>query len=201
MFQFNDDDTLIFEYSKGARGEDGKFISVFADPAVIQRSLEICLPDRNNLIDRYLSAEHLQASKAQQIAAYEKDPVAYMTALVTRDHLYQALLPATVADPSTTPDPNSFPAPVPNPESPLEFARRNNVLPPTEYTPEEIALIKMGGIAHQDLCIGVRKAFQLLEFDETTGNGCTDYMAVAVKNLYHDWLKKKRGNTPDTPIS
>lgn len=192
MFQFTEEQTKIFEYSKGERDENGKFINLFADPAAIDRQLEICLPNRDAMIDQYTGGLTIQQNKARDILAYQKNPDAYMAELVTKKHGYQPQLP----NPAGPGDP------IPNPESALEFAKRNNIQPPTAgFSPEEAALIRMGNIAHQNLCIGIRGAFGLLEFDAKTGKGCTDQMAIAVLNHWQDWLEKKSGNTPPPPTS
>lgn len=191
IFKFSEQDTRIFEYSKGERDEHGAFIPVYADPAAIDRQLDICLPNRNTLIDQFLSGVNLQKKKAQEVAVYEQNPGGYMAMLAEKNG-YQKVLPNHEAGIGET---------VPNPESPLDYAKRMNVLPPTDFTNEEMATIRMSGVAHQNLCRGVRAAFGLPDFDEATGKGCTDTMAIAVLNHWQDWLEKKSGSTQETPTS
>jgi hypothetical protein len=185
LFNFDATDTLIFDYSKGTRDEKGDFIVVFADPAALDRALDICLPSRNQLIDQHLAGNEVKLAKSRAVAAYLKNPDAFMTALATRDYGYQPLLPAPAGVGT-----------IPNPESGVDYAKRNKVPLPTEYSANECALIKMGAIGHQDLCRGIRAAFDLLPFEEKTGAGCTDSMAIAVLNHYQEWLEKKDSNTP-----
>lgn len=191
LFGFTEEDARIFQYSKGARGEDGKFITVFADPVQLGRAIDLCLPNRNHLIDQHMAAENLKVAKAQAVMAYEQDPARYITMLVIRDHAYQPMLP----------DLEGKSGGIPNPESALDFAKRMNVPPPGEYTLEEVATIKMGAIGHQNLCRGIREAFDLLPFDQATGQGCTDLMAIAILNSYQEFLEKKNPSTPETQTS
>lgn len=191
MLGFKDADRGIFKYSKGELNEDGTFKFIFADPAAIERQLDFCLPNRNAMIDQHLAAEAAKIAKARDVIAYEKDPAAFMRMLVIRDHGYQEYLP----------NPDGLGDALPNPESPEAFAARMEIPSPVEFSPEEIAVIKMGAVAHQNLCLGIRGAFDLMPFNETTGAGCTDRMAISVMNDYQDWLEKKDGNTPNTPTS
>jgi hypothetical protein len=68
--------------------------------------------------------------------------------------------------------------------------------PRKTLTDEDKAIIRMGAIAHDALCLGIRDAFGLLPFNETTGAGCTDRMAIWVYNQFLEWLEKKDGSTP-----
>lgn len=155
MFNFNEADTRIFEYSRGERNPDGTFKIIYADPATIRRQLDISLPNRNQLVDQYLAGQHVKKVKAAEAYAHEQ---------------------ARHADPAL-------------PDKIIEF------------TDDENAAIRMGGIAHQKICNGIRDAFELLPFDSTTGIGCTEYMTIAVLNHWDEWLEKKDGSTPPLQTS
>ena len=155
VFQFDEADTKIFQYSRGERDENGAFKPVYADPAAIKRQLEISLPNRSQLIDQYLAGENVKRIK--------------------RTEEFEAAK-AHSEDPSV-------------PEKIIEWSG------------DDMATVRMGGIAHEALCFGVRDAFKLVPFDETTGYGCTDYMVVAVLNHYQDWLEKKDGSTQPSATS
>lgn len=197
MFTFQEEDTRIFAYSKGEKDKDGKYKTVYADPAAIRRQIKICLPNFDRLLDQYLQGQQLQKRKIAEAAAYEKNPDAAIKALITgRPWCYQEFIP------NHEPAENGGPgAPVPNPETPADFMKRNKIPLPGDFSPEEMSQIALGEIGHQDLCRGFRAAFGLPDFDETTGAGCTDYMVVAVMNHWQDWLEKKSGTTPVLPIS
>lgn len=155
MFQFKEEDTRIFQYSRGEKNEDGTFKTIYADPAAIKRLLGIHLPNINQLIDQYRQAEALRRQKAAEDYA-------------------------------------SWKAHQDDPNVPLKII---------EFSGDDNATIRMGAIAHQNLCLGIRAVFDLLPFDPNTGSGCTDYMAITVNNAYTDWLEKKDGSTPESPTS
>lgn len=189
IFSFSDDDRRIFPYSKGEVDDQGNLVQVYGDPRVLDRNLDMALPNRNAMIDRHIAAEQLKFNKAKTIVAYLENTEAFLTGVVIRDYGYQQNLP----------DLENGIGHKPNPESPLEFAKRMNVPDPTVFTAEEEAAIKMGAIAHQDIVRGIRAAFGLKDFDEKTGKGCTDDMAIAVLNRFQDFLEKKETNIEKTP--
>lgn len=185
MREFTPEETRIFAYCRGEKNPDGSPKAVYVDPAAVERVLDMQLANRNHLIDQIQEAEKLKIQKSRDCAAYERDPAAYMAALAEK-HGYQPVLP----------DETGAGQSLPNPESVEQYCARCGLRLPADFTPEEMAVISLGAIAHQNLCRGIRVVFDLPDLDPETGKGCTDAMAVAVLSSYHEWVEKKNGSTP-----
>lgn len=70
MFQFTEEATKIFEYSKGDKDAEGKYKIVFADPAALRMKLDISLPNRNQLLDQLINGDKAKAAPSGEDGTY-----------------------------------------------------------------------------------------------------------------------------------
>ncbi len=79
-----------------------------------------------------------------------------------------------------------------------EVRRKINESDKPGLSPEEVYA---AWAAHEKLCLAVREAFQMVEFDRTTGKGATSAQCIAVWNMFSRFMQKKNPSGDTLPTS